>query len=230
MNDDHYLDDLERFLAHAAILETADPQLGGAHGQKRLVSLEGGLRALAKPATGIGEGNRVVVREVAAWVFARELGLASMLACTVLREDVPLQGGAVGLASVQVIWPPPFTPDLAGDFSEREKIQAAVLDVVIGNADRGGHNWLAFDDPDRPGSHRLGLVDHGYAFGLQGQLNSTFYNDCQGSAIEEPLLTGLRRCCLPRQERQLETLFVDERGELQNALARVEALAANATL
>src|SRR5438128_7465841 len=100
MNDDRHLDDLEHYLQQAAVLEVAEPQLGGAHGQKVRLLLEGGVPALAKPEAGIADGPRVVRREVAAWILSRELQAADMVACTVLREDVPLLDGTRGVASV----------------------------------------------------------------------------------------------------------------------------------
>src|SRR5579884_4177415 len=114
-------------------------------------SVEGGVVALAKPAAGIGEGPMVVRREVAAWLFARELGLADMVACTVLRDDVPLADGSRGAASVQIIWAPPLTPDSAGPFPDDDRWRAAIFDAVIAHSDRG-HNWLGV--PDAGGQER----------------------------------------------------------------------------
>jgi hypothetical protein len=103
-----------------------------------------------------------------------------------------------------------------------------VFDGVIAHSDRGGHNWLAV--PDSSGNQRLKLVDHGYAFGFQGGLNSTFYADCQGDPLEAALVEALRRCSSPRQMRQLERLFEGEPHELESTLARAKTFADNGHL
>src|SRR5581483_8302296 len=228
MNDDRHLDDLEHYLQTARVLEFGDPQLSGAHGQKIRLRLEGGVQALAKPESGIGEGHRVTRREVAAWIFAREIGVSDMVACTVLRDDLELLDGTRGAASVQVVWPQPLTADYQGQFPEGDQSAAAVLDAVIAHSDRVGHNWLGV--PSEAGDFRLKLVDHGYAFGLQGGLNSTFYNTLNGQQIPEERLRGLRSCGSPRQERQLQALFESEEQELQNAIDRAQQLAETGVL
>jgi hypothetical protein len=229
MNDDRYLDDLEHYLQRGKILEVAEPQLAGAHGQKVRLLLEGGVLALAKPEAGIGEGARVVRREVAAWIFARELGLADMVACTVLREDVPLLAGGRGTASVQVIWPQPFTPDHQGPFPDDDRWRAGILDAVIAHNDRG-HNWLGLG-PDVGGEFRLKLVDHGYAFEMQGGLNSIFYTEFQGQPVPTEYLGRLRSCCAsPRQEQHLNNLFETEPEALENALGRANQMAESGIL
>jgi hypothetical protein len=223
MNDDRYLDDLEHYLQRGRILEVAEPQLAGAHGQKARLLLEGGVLALAKPEAGIGEGPRVVRREVAAWIFARELGLADMVACTVLREDVPLVGGGQGTASVQVIWPQPFTPDHPGPFPEGDRWRAGIFDAVIAHSDRG-HNWLGLG-PNPGGEYRLKLVDHGYAFDMQGGLNSVFYSEFQGQPLPEESLARLQGCCAARRQQQdLDDLFEAEPEALEGALDRANRM------
>jgi hypothetical protein len=223
MNDDRYLDDLEQYLLRGRILEVAEPQLAGAHGQKVRLLLEGGVLALAKPEVGIGDGARVVRREVAAWIFARELGLADMVACTVLRENVPLLAGDPGTASVQVIWPQPFTPDHAGPFPDDDRWRAGIFDAVIAHTDRG-HNWLGLG-PDQAGEYRLKLVDHGYAFDIQGGFNSAFYTEFQGQPVPDEYLPRLRSCCSTRrQDQHLSDLFETEPEVLENAFARANQI------
>jgi hypothetical protein len=223
MNDDCYLDDLENYLLRAEVLEVADPQFAGAHGQKVRLLLEGGVLVLAKPEAGIGEGSRVVRREVAAWIFARELGLADMVACTILRPDVPALDGTRGPASVQILWPVPSVPDHAGPFPEEDRWRAAIFDAVIAHSDRG-HNWLGL--PDANGEYRLKLVDHGYAFEFGGQpFQSSFYNDLQGQPLPEQYVPALRNCGhSPQQGRHLRELFDGEDDKLQNALDRATHL------
>jgi hypothetical protein len=227
MNDDRHLDDLEHYIRQAPIIDFRDPQFSGAHGQKVRLVLQGGLVAVAKPEVGIGDGALVVAREVAAWVFARELRMADMLACTVIREDVPLLGGGTGRASVQVIWHPPFTPDMPqaqADFPDNDRRRAAVFDAVIAHSDRS-HNWLAVPEPSGQGQHRLKLVDHGYAFDFPGRpFESAFYNEFQGQPLEETELDALRSCLAPGQRRQLTDLFSAEAGALENAFARARQM------
>jgi hypothetical protein len=184
--------------------------------------------ALAKPEVGIGDGPRVIRREVAAWVIARELGFADMVACTVLRDDAPLTGGGQGAASLQVVWPEPVFPDYPGPYSDDDRWRAAIFDGVIAHSDRGGHNWLGVDDA--AGQRRLKLVDHGYAFDLQGALSSTFYAEFQGQAIPGQHVAALQRCQALRQGKQLQSLFTNEAGALQNALVRVQRMVQGGTL
>jgi hypothetical protein len=228
MNDDRHLDELEHYLQSAPILEAAEPSLGGAHGQKVRLLLEGGVLALAKPEAGIGEGPRVVRREVAAWIFARELGLADMVACTVFRDDVPLLDGSRSAASVQVVWSAPLTPDLPGPFPEEDRWRAAIFDAVIAHSDRG-HNWVALG-PDAASGYRLKLVDHGYAFDIQGGFQSVFYNEFANRPLSDEHLAALRRCESPRQERHLADLFEAEPQALQAAFDRAGNLALRGTL
>ena len=227
MYDDVYLDDLERYLQHATILDVRDPALSGAHGQKRLLLLEGGIPALAKPEAGIADGGRAIIREVAAWLFSRELNIANMVACTVMRDDVPLAQGGIGRASVQAVWHGPFIPDLPGPFPETDKRKAAMFDTVIAHSDRG-HNWLAV--PDNTGEYRLKLIDHGYSFGFQGGLNSTFAQEFRGAPLNTDERRGLERCCAGRHDRQLEQLFAGELAELESAFRRAAEMLARGNL
>jgi hypothetical protein len=229
VNDDRHLDDLERYLQHAAILEVATFQLGGAHQEKARLVLEGGVIALAKPEVGISpEGARVIAREVAAWAFARELGWADLLAYTVLR-DVPLVSGGTSRASVQIVWPS-VTPDHdLNAFSDEDTWRAGIFDAVIAHSDRT-HNWLGF--PEEAGGYRLKLVDHGYAFDWSGQARqSVFYDKHQGQQIPDQHLAALARCGSVRQERFLRELFAEaDAAALDAALGRAQTLRANGIL
>jgi hypothetical protein len=233
MNDDRQLDDLERYLQEAPIIDVRDPQLAGAHGEKVRLVLEGGVVAVAKPAVGIGDGDLVIAREAAAWLFARELRMADMLACTVIRDEVPLLGGGTSRASVQVIWHPPFTPDMPvaqADFPDHDRRRAAIFDVVIAHSDRS-HNWLAIPHPSGQGDHRLKLVDHGYAFDFPGRsFDSVFYSEFQGQALEEVELDRLRRCLSPAQMRHLTELFAADAGVLDNAFDRTRHMVETGTI
>jgi hypothetical protein len=228
MNADRHLDDLELYLQRASILDASASALGGAHGGKVRVLLEGGVSALAKPEAGIGDGRQVVIREVAAWTIARELGWADLVACTVLR-DVPLVGGGNGRASVQLLWPDNAQPDFdINAYPDDDVWRAGIFDAVIAHADRG-HNWLGL--PDESGAYRLKLVDHGYAFDFPGRsFESAFYTRHQGEQMPDQYRARLRRCEHLRQEEHLRELFVDDHAPLDAALARAASLANNGTL
>jgi len=228
MNADRHLDDLELYLQRASILDAAASTLGGAHGGKVRILLEGGVSALAKPEAGIAEGAQVVIREVAAWTLARELGWADLVACTVLR-DVPLVGGGTGRASVQLLWPDNAQPDFdITVYSEHDVWRAAIFDAVIAHADRS-HNWLGL--PDESGAYRLKLVDHGYALDFPGRsFESAFYKRHEGEQIPDAYRARLRRCEHLRQERHLRELFADNQAPLDAALARAGSLENSGTL
>ena len=228
MNTDRHLDDLELYLQRAAILDASASTLGGAHGGKVRILLEGGVSALAKPEVGIQDGDQLVIREVAAWALARELGWADLVACTVLRE-VPLVGGGTGRASVQLLWPDNAQPDFdINVYSEDDVWRAGIFDAVIAHCDRG-HNWLGL--PDESGAYRLKLVDHGYAFDFPGRsFESAFYDKHQGEAIPDTYRARLRRCAHLRQEDHLRELFAADQTPLDLALARAASLEANGTL
>lgn len=70
---DAELDELERYLANAEILDVAAFSRTTAHHSYRLI-LEGGVAVLAKPADTAPEGVIMCRREAAAWVLARALG------------------------------------------------------------------------------------------------------------------------------------------------------------
>lgn len=220
MNDDRYLDNFESYLRQAGVVAAGTWSIGGAHTGKVRLVLEGGVYAVAKPASGIGNGEQLIRAEVAAWAFARELGWSDMVACTVLRDDVP---GVDGEASVHVLWPEDAVPDAPIDrFEPSDTWRAAIFDVVVDHADRG-HNWLGHPDPG--GAFRLKLIDHGFAFGIEGRApQSTFYAMHHDQQIPAPHLLALRRALHPRQERYLRGLFEANPGALGAALNRIQAL------
>jgi hypothetical protein len=204
MVDDHELDELERYLARAPIIDAAAFANHGAHRSYRLI-LRGAVAVLAKPEDGIADDGPIVVgREVAAWTIARELGWADLLGVTVRREIASLDTGQPVAASLQILWPDVQPDAPTSSFTDEDIWRAAVFDAVVAHTDRNGHNWLLL-----PGSGAsppmLKLNDHGYGFasGLV-QPSSSFYSLKTGQQIPEDLANALRRLADPRQVRDLE--------------------------
>lgn len=193
MPDGSGLDELERYLTAAAVLDVAafPTQSGHAHPTYRLI-LEGAVAVLQKPADAIGDGGLLVRREVAAWNIAREMGWPDLVATTVLRTLPSPATDASADASLQVIWPD-CLPDAPPDrFTDDDVWRAAVFDAVVGQTDRAGHNWLAV--PATGPARRLKLIDHGYAF-MEATVppNSTFYEMKRGQAMPTGVVNALRR-------------------------------------
>lgn len=191
------LDELEDYLRNALILGALDPPSGGgghSGGRFRLL-LHGGVSVIAKPGTN-PDSEAMMGREAAAWQIARLLGFEDIVAATVVRP-IPTRDGDEVLASAQVFWPDGnlFSPPI-DTFPDEDVWRAAVFDAVIGNVDRGGHNWLAVPAPGGPVPPRLTLVDHGHAFDYGGnreRVESAFYAAHRGEDIPEDLLEALQR-------------------------------------
>src|SRR5436190_21707780 len=136
--------ELERYLQSAPILHVGQFERGGAHPDKRLVVLEGGVGVLAKPARE-GPAERMVRCEAAAWALARELGWPSLVATTVLRAIEIAEGEDALEASLQVLWPAFETAAergaTAATCSEEERWRVAAFDALSRNIDRNIHNW-----------------------------------------------------------------------------------------
>ncbi|HEX2069604.1 MAG TPA: SCO1664 family protein [Actinomycetota bacterium] len=121
------------------------------------------------------------VREVAAYLVAKELGWPSVPP-TVLRE------GPHGLASVQL-----FVEAATGEhfFTMRERcldefLPVAAFDVVVNNADRkSGHCLLGPDG-------KIQVVDHGVCFSEDPKLRTVIW-DFAGEAIPRNLREDLVR-------------------------------------
>jgi hypothetical protein len=160
------LDHLETYLRDAQVACGYLEPRGGWQPKYR-VGLDGAVHALQKPVGGSnapGEAVVAVRREIAAWLIARELGWARLVAPTVLRTMSPPGGGAESEASLQVIWPEPLTgtAELAA-FDHFDVWRAAVFDVAGQNTDRNQNNWMGMG-PDIHGALHLKLVDHAHAF------------------------------------------------------------------
>lgn len=183
------LDELERYLENAAILDVAAFSQTTAHHSFRLI-LEGGVAVLAKPADTAPDGEIMCRREVAAWVLARALGWPDLVSTTAMRTMTSPASGEDVETSVQVIWPDALPDADVGLFSDGDIWRAAVFDALVGQSDRGGHNWLAI--PGSSASPRLKLVDHGYAFPESvSPPNSTFYELRRGRELPELVTESL---------------------------------------
>lgn len=182
---------LERYLREARILEIRDfaPGSGGAHPGKYALLLDGGVLVMVKPVSGSAMADERVCRnEVAAWVVARALGWADMVAATVMREvPSPDDPGHV-LAALQVIWPPPleFLPSL-DDLPDEDIWRAAIFDFITGPTDRQNNNYLGRGP--RP-NLRLALIDHGLSFRLRYGFGviSDFIDSKVGHDVPEDIL------------------------------------------
>jgi uncharacterized repeat protein (TIGR03843 family) len=157
------------------------------------------------------------VREVAAYLVAKELGWPSVPP-TVLRE------GPHGLASVQL-----FVEAAAGEhfFTLRERcldefLPVAAFDVVVNNADRkSGHCLLGPDG-------RIQVVDHGVCFSEDPKLRTVIW-DFAGEPVPRNLRDDLVRVAkLLRSgdlRRSLEPLLTAD--ELDATAKRAERFAAS---
>jgi hypothetical protein len=181
------LDDLEKYLRAARILDAATFPNHGAHPSYRLI-LEGGVGALAKPASTAPDDGAAMVRyEVAGWVVARDLGWSDLVATTVLRTIDLLPDQDETETSVQVLWPG-FQVDVDRTQFDNEDIwRAAIFDALIRHSDRT-HNWGAVVGHGRP---RLKLIDHGYAFRSTRPLSSSFVVDREGQPLPQMLKDDL---------------------------------------
>jgi hypothetical protein len=186
------LSDLESYLRTAVILDAYTFPAGGAHPDKHVVILEGGVSVLAKPARS-DESSRMATREVAAWSIARDLGWAELMGATVMRTIDQLAGNPYD-ASLQVLWPAP-DPDCDWQrFSDEEILRAATFDAIIAHTDRGGHNWLGVPGEASGMQSRLKLVDHGYSLNMQGPgdaVASTFFEARRGQSLPEDVTDAI---------------------------------------
>lgn len=213
------LDELENYLREAAILDAYTFPDGGAHPDKTLLVLEGGVSVLAKPGR-TEEATRMAHREVVAWVIARGLGWPELMGATVLRTVDEVWEGIE--SSVQVLWPAPDKDPPADSFRDEDTVRAAAFDAIIQHTDRNGHNWLGVPAASTGGTSRLKLVDHGYALDLPGQgqtVQSSFYELWKGRAMPDAVADGVRRLVADWPSAELADLL-DE-----NAVERAEARA-----
>lgn len=215
---------LEGYLKNATIYSVEFLNQGGFHQGKARVIFDGGVSALAKPASGVADdiGERVVRSEVGAYLVAREMGFTDLVPVTVYRT-IPTSSSAEDPAAVQVLVPE-VDPDLSVEGAgvpEHDLIRAAVLDYIIWNSDRGGHNWLVtrgqFDHP------RIILIDHGLAFGFdKREFASTFFEMMEGRALPPGILEALERLVAVAHETELAEIL--PRSAFRGALQRAQQL------
>lgn len=218
-------DALETYLRHARfdVEDIFETVIGGAHGGKVKLILHGGVAVIVKPEDGTSDKALAVPREEAGWVTARNLGLPTLVACTVQRK-ISLEGQSVN-AAVQVLWPD-ATPDSAAsvhDFSDDQVLNAAVFDVISNHTDHS-HNFSAA--PSQAGVPRLRLYDNGYAFDFPGRsFSSAFYEEAKDRDIPEEMLGGIARFIDLAPDSPLEDLLGSAafRSSLERAKGLLEA-------
>lgn len=217
------LEKLEVYLREARILAATFPNQG-AHPSYRLL-LEGGVGALAKPASTAPEDGAAMVRyEVAGWVIARDLGWSDLVATTVLRSIDVLPEQEETEASVQVLWPGFQVDADRSQFSDKDIWRAAIFDTLILHSDRT-HNWGAVTEH---GSPRLKLIDHGYAFRASRPFQSSFAQDKTGQPLPDELVGPLETFLGACDEGQLADLL--EEDVLEEMVARGRTLVETAVL
>lgn len=94
------LDDLEKHLAEARVMETWHTRYSGrAHG----MLLDGGLYVVCKPADEGGHEEQHVKNEAAAWALLKQWGWTQLMGATVVRT-VPsfVHPGREVLSSIQI--------------------------------------------------------------------------------------------------------------------------------
>lgn len=176
--------DHERLLREAEIERVVVATVGGAHADKCFVTLVCGDQLMCKPSA--SDSERHARNEVAAYRLLRDLRWDDLIGTTVWREvDVPNRGKT--WAACQHLWESPEDNTAIDQLQESDTTRAAVFDYLIGQTDRGGHNWLSVVEG---GVRRLKLYDHAYAFEAQpGNTSSTFTAAHQGA----PLTSEVRR-------------------------------------
>ena len=156
-------------------------------------------------------------REAAAFLVAADLGW-DLVPPTVVRDDAPLQTGALQLFMPHEYQEHYFTLHEAGDCYDESFRQICALDLVINNTDRkSGHCLLGTD-------RRIWAIDHGLAFHQQFKLRTVIW-DFAGEPLPEQLQDDLWAFLdrgLPAPVAELLTPL-----ERDAMLARAKALAVN---
>lgn len=172
---------------------TAFPWQGQNVSVQAVLDTDGGvtITGVFKPASGedpdqvAAIGGPLYLRAEAAWRLDRALGFYLVPTCWVTKLD-----GETG--SVQIYVRTADPPKLVTDYAPEWIEKVAVLDYIMGQMDRGDHNWLTHPgDPTRPVLH-----DNGMAFpvGEEHLLNSAFLDMREGRAIgaDVDMLAGNR--------------------------------------
>lgn len=182
------LDDRERQLREADVERVVVATVGGAHPDKCFVTLVTGDQLLCKPSA--PDAERHARNEVAAYRLLRDMRWDDLIGITVWREiDVPNRGPT--LSACQHLWENLEDSTVVEQLQDVDTTRAAVFDYLIGQTDRGGHNWLSVVEG---GGRRLKLYDHAYAFEAQpGNASSSFVGKHQGAALTAEVRRGLER-------------------------------------
>ena len=156
----------ERELREAKVLSMKP--LGGGINDTKLVTLEGGIKAVFKTENkAIGtvrdeiRTGKDAEREVAAWQVAKLAGLEDICPPVVIRTIDGNRG------SLMKFWDGKVAGALGRPEAwdgEKDLHRAAMFDYVIGNEDRHMGNWLV-------GNGKLQLIDHGLAFPDRGEFD-----------------------------------------------------------
>ncbi len=156
-------------------------------------------------------------REVAAFLVADDLGW-DVVPPTVVRDDAPLETGALQLFVPHEYEEHYFTLHEAGDHYDESFRQICALDLVINNTDRkSGHCLMGTDQ-------RIWAIDHGLAFHHQFKLRTVIW-DFAGEPLPEQLQDDLW-AFLDRGIPEPIAALLDPL-EQDAMLARTKALAAN---
>lgn len=186
---------LEEYLRFAPLIGISEPFKGGVTEYLYFVILAGGVETVAKPEDALPEGPRTIRSEAAAWVVARTLRWTDLMAATVLRgSGIPsMKTGKDINCSLQLAWPDFSEIDVwYEDYQDDDIWRAALFDVIVGQCDRKGHNWLALGG--RYGKPRLKLLDNGFAFDAPHRsFRSTPYEKRENENIPERYLPALQR-------------------------------------
>jgi hypothetical protein len=203
----HAAPDLEEYLRTAAISSIGNFPHGGAHPNKHLIVLEGGLGVVAKPADPSSADAPTMTRcEVAAWIAATELGWNDLVPTTALRT-VPLPGGDIE-SSLQVLLPA-FRPAVEmgatpTTCSDTDHCRVAIFDAIGRNTDRNDSNWGFVT-----GISDVKLVDHGYAWGAwpSRSLSSAFVEQKRGQSLPDELLEQVQAFLDGRSDSRLSQIL-----------------------
>ncbi len=140
---------------------TGIKDLGGGTNASFKVTFANGKHGVFKPVIGEDPDLRLNIaggtyfrREVAAWEIADAVGMQDLVPRAVVRWHPQI--GSVG--SVAEFWENAKTGDVArgNASSQLDIIRSAVFDLITGNTDRHGGNWMIENR-----THKLRLIDHG---------------------------------------------------------------------
>ena len=172
---------------------------GGGHPAKGVFEISGGFNVFVKFETGVVNGSPMVRNEAAAWGVAKLAGWTEVVPPTVLRDIGSPITGTTGLGSVQLFYPGAQNAPNIACLPTQQVWQAAAFDYIVSQSDRGGQNWIGVTGPVIATSTagmpvHLKLIDHGYAFGLNGlSTNSVFIDTRRGQELPLDVFRAVER-------------------------------------